>query len=492
MPPSARRTGLAAVALATLSSATRIIKIVNSCSYDVYPAVSPFKGLDDPYNDSTGWQQSSGSSKTITVPSTFQGRIWGRHGCVAQSDGTVVCVVGSCNGHALECGEAELGTGTALELRLQDATNGQYDVINLQNGAGWSMPVSVKPEANNCDEISCTPTLSTCPDDKLKLQDSYGAILGCKSACYGGIGDSNVQCCSGDYASAKACTSDKIQYFDYFHSACPTSMSYFEDYPSSGDTTQYNCLAGEDNGFTFTFCPDGDGDSNPSGSAASSGSGAKSGAGTSATSGGDNTDTGGAMPTGTAGNTQPSGVNALTASLSVNATATSSQASSAAASSALSAVATSASAAHSASTPSASASSSSSDDSSSSSSGMSNTMLYGIGGGVGAVAIIAVIIIGVCVHRRNQREAAQTANVEAAQAQAASASRAQPAARATTQGYMAVSRSGSNRSRSALLSQSEHDDSDATGSSEDEKQAAPSRSTSSRSLGRRSSRSSRR
>lgn len=103
---------------------------------------------------------------------------------------------GACIDNALQCADNEFGGGaTSAEIRLQSQQQQQYDAYGLTNGGGWGVPIGIKPAGKGCDAVSCTPTLSTCPDDKLKLQDSYGNILGCNSACYGGLGDSNVQCC---------------------------------------------------------------------------------------------------------------------------------------------------------------------------------------------------------------------------------------------------------------------------------------------------------
>lgn len=191
---------------------------MNQCTYDVWPVAVPFGEQKQEYSDDRGWEAKAGSTKAITVPSDWIGRIWGRHGCVPGADGsTVACVTGACLDNALQCADNELGGGaTSAEIRLQSQQSGQYDLYGLTNGGGWGVPIGIKPQAKGCDAVSCTPTLATCPDDKLKLQDSYGNVLGCNSACYGGIGDSNVQCCKGDYENAASCTPDLIEYYAYF------------------------------------------------------------------------------------------------------------------------------------------------------------------------------------------------------------------------------------------------------------------------------------
>ncbi|KAL7343920.1 thaumatin [Rhodotorula toruloides] len=221
--------GLAVGVLAGTSLAARTIEIQNACSYTVFPAISSLGGGTEAYNGEHGWESPSGSTKSISVPNAWAGRVWGRHGCVKSSDGaTVNCVTGGCTGNKVQCGDGELGgAATSAEFRLQSQANGQVDMYDLQNGGGWGIPIGIKPQQGGCDAISCTPTLSTCPDARLMLKDSYGQILGCNSACYAGVGDTNIQCCKGDYASPQACTPDKIQFYSYFKAGCKNAYAYF-------------------------------------------------------------------------------------------------------------------------------------------------------------------------------------------------------------------------------------------------------------------------
>ncbi|GAA5972332.1 hypothetical protein JCM11641_002412 [Rhodosporidiobolus odoratus] len=485
---------LAVVAFAGSSSAGgRTIKIVNKCSFSVWPVVSPFTNQKEPYADDKAWEATSGSSKSITVSSKFTGRIWARHGCVKQTDGTLNCVTGACADNAFECKDGELGTATNLELRLSSSNNGQYDVIDLQNGGGWSMPVEVVPEGDDCSSISCTPTLSTCPAE-LALQDSYGNVLGCLSSCYAHVGDAAVQCCSGDYSNADSCTPDLITYRDYFKNACPHAYSYFQDSRTGQPTVDYLCSSEDDPGFTFTFCPDGDGDSAGGNAGAAGASGAKSGSNASASggkggsaAGSDKTASGAAgQPTGSGGDAAPSGIAALTSAASVDASSALSiqQADSVTPTKAPA----STGAAVPSSSPSSSSGSSSAEEDSSDSEGttlgMSSTMLWGLIAVVAVFAILAIGITAFCVHRRRQKQAAQ-ANEAASDTEAGSAGgQAASMSQAKTgnnpaQNYNTLGRSGSSRSRAsrALLSSS---DSGSSSSEEDVAHFRPASSAASR------------
>ena len=215
------------------------------------------------------------------------------------------------------------GGATSVEFRLRTAQNGEYDVYDLNNGGGWGVPVGVKPVGKNCDSISCTPTLATCPDPKLALKDSYGQILGCASACYGGIGNSDQQCCNGAFAEAAKCTPDLIQFYSYFKEPCRHAYAYYQDSRQGSPTVNFLCKAEGDPGFMVTFCPEGDGDSGPKGGAATStGRKTKSTGGGAATG---NTNESGKIgePTGTAAAvTQPSDIPAISAVPSLNVTST--------------------------------------------------------------------------------------------------------------------------------------------------------------------------
>ncbi|GAA5955210.1 hypothetical protein JCM21900_002239 [Sporobolomyces salmonicolor] len=145
---------------AVLGSTSRTVKIVNSCPYTVWPAVSGFTDNSEPYSDTPGWEQKSGEFKSVTVPSTWNGRIWGRRACKTDSSGTLNCVAGGCSG-GLDCGDGALGESMALELRLSSSNNGEYDVYDLQNGAGWRASGAGKGSysgRNSITEADDTPT----------------------------------------------------------------------------------------------------------------------------------------------------------------------------------------------------------------------------------------------------------------------------------------------------------------------------------------------
>ncbi|BGO99254.1 hypothetical protein RTBOTA2_000325 [Rhodotorula toruloides] len=487
--------GLAAGLLAGTSLAARTIEIQNACSYTVFPAISSLGGGTEAYNGEHGWESPSGSTKSIAVPNAWAGRVWGRHGCVKSSDGaTVNCVTGGCTGNKIQCGDGELGgAATSAEFRLQSQANGQVDMYDLQNGGGWGVPIGIKPQQSGCDAVSCTPTLSTCPDARLMLKDSYGQVLGCNSACYAGIGDSNIQCCKGDYASPQTCTPDKIQFYSYFKAGCKNAYAYFQDSNANGDETGFVCKSSGNSGFTVIFCPEGDGDS----------AGGKSGGKTTkaSSSGGAATRSGDTTRSGNPG--QATVTNDLSASLpassaistgaaSANSTASASASSStsgSASDSGAAAVPTATDATVAESVPTGTATadeanaSTTAGTTTSSPTSLSKPVIFAIGGGIVLIAIVGVILVCFISRRKNRQDAAAAAQGAPAPAQGRSKkpppgsdeeATAADTNRNPAQGYNALGHPSRRRSRHALLSSASESESDSSlfSPSEDEKRSA--------------------
>ncbi|GAA6058552.1 hypothetical protein JCM10212_006991 [Sporobolomyces blumeae] len=473
--------------VAPFASAARTIEIVNECDFSVWPAVSAFSGNEEAYTDEPGWEAKPGSKKAITVPSTWMGRIWGRRACVTDTSGKLVCVAGGCD-NGLDCGEAVLAEATALELRLQSSTNGQYDVIDLQNGGGWSIPTKVSPEATKCAEIECTPDLEGCPKEEMQLKDSYGVILGCASACFAGVGEAEIQCCMGDHQTSDTCTSDMIFAYDYFKAPCKNSYAYFQDRKAT--TVDILCPAEGDPGFTLTFCYDGNGLVGDGGSTGSSGgSSTKTKSGESGAATGEE-----GVPTGTAAS-KPSDIPALssaaapqnitsatgsaTASGSASASGHASAASTGATASSTKGAGTSDDADEDDSTATgtataASSSSSGSDWTSGEVLGMSTPIFAAVVGGVAVVGILAVVGVCLCMRKKGTSPAAGRQAVSDDAVSAAGPGMGQSQASNNPGQSYSLGRKRSS-GRRALLAQHESSDSEASSSAfseeEDEKPA---------------------
>ncbi|GAA5922602.1 uncharacterized protein JCM15063_003359 [Sporobolomyces koalae] len=390
------------------SHGQRTIVVENKCDYNVYPAVSAFPGNTESYTGEAGWEAPPGKKHSITVPSTWKGRIWARRGCMTNTEGLLVCVAGGCAG-GWNCGEGALGESTAFELRLKSSTNAQYDVYNLQNGGGWSVPTRVKPQAKSCTGVECVPDLDGCPQEEMKLKDSYGVTLGCSSACFAHVGDSNVQCCTGDYGNSETCTPGMIIGYDYFKTPCKNSYAYFQD--RSTTTVDMLCPSEGDPGFTLTFCPDGNGGKAPAANGTDVGS-------ESTISQADGS------PTGT-GQAKPTDIPALTSAASVEGPGSAESPTSPSDTSTSSSTSSTASSAHSLATPATPAeekSSATSDATSTASTfvngeimGLKTPVFAGVVGGIAVVGILAVVGICLCMRRGNSAAPAQTRTASASQ-----------------------------------------------------------------------------
>ncbi|GAA5995066.1 thaumatin family protein [Rhodotorula paludigena] len=477
---------LALVALSQRGLGQRDVKLQNDCSYPVWAAVVPFSDNAEAYGGDRSIELKAGGSKVVQVPSSWSGRMWARHGCVS-SGNKLACVTGGCSNGLAACDDGDLaGAATAVEMRLQFVENGQYDVYDLSNGGGWGVPTGIKPVAKSCEEINCTPALKQCPEE-LQVLDSYGAILGCKSACYAQIGDSDVQCCAGKYADPRVCTPDLITHYSYFKDSCPNAYAAFQDSRAGDPTVNFMCPSAGDSGFFVTFCPEGDGDS------AGTGEGQSQPTGLAETTGQDDeagptvtNDVGDALPTGEPTSSKPAS-KSLGDALPSNLTVASSSATSsgAGAGSAASTSKSATSSGLSAPLPSSSSNADGSSMEETTEDGETTSLIPGVSNVVLGiiVAVVAVILIGgaiaaiVISHRKNkatdrQRQQQQQAaaagttrgpadsddsDVEKGRSSGAggsSGSNQNPA-----QGYNSLAH-GRRRSRHALLSSSESELSD--------------------------------
>ncbi|GAA5926543.1 hypothetical protein JCM1841_001441 [Sporobolomyces salmonicolor] len=341
-------------------------------------AVSGFTDNTEPYSDTPGWEQKSGEFKSVTVPSTWNGRIWGRRACTTDSSGTLNCVAGGCSG-GLDCGDGALGESTALERRLWSSNNGEYNVYDLQNGAGWSILTQVVPATDNCSSIACTTTLETCPQNSMMLNDSYG---------------------NGDYNSATTCIPSIIQDYDYFKTPGEHFYAYFQESRSGQPTVDYLCPSEGDRGYTVTFML------------------RASGTGKDSYSEGDSMTEADGTPTGTAVASPATLVPALTSAASVEASTAQTAAQTMADAAASSASTTSASPSN---DPSASSSSSTSTIL-----GVSTPIFAGIVGGAVIIAPIAITAICICIKKKRRQPQEGDVEVERDTATTAAAGQTAP------------------------------------------------------------------
>lgn len=221
----------------------RVITFVNTTSQTIWPAAQA-----DPKAPlaQTGWVVPPGGSVSILMPDNWNGRLWGRTGCVFNSSGDGHCVTGDCDGH-FQCGSAgSVSPETLAEFDL-DAWDGMdfYDV-NLD---GFNLPMWVnhtggttpdKISSTGCVPAGCTHNLlATCPS---VLQDKVNGVeVGCFTAC--NVFGTDQYCCAGAWSSRAACQPTKwpVDYAAIFKAAEPTGYSYVYDDATSVFTCSGDC-----------------------------------------------------------------------------------------------------------------------------------------------------------------------------------------------------------------------------------------------------------
>jgi Thaumatin family len=230
----------AAAASPTATAGARKVTFVNHVSQTVWVAASP-----DPAHPlrATGWVLRPGHSLTITVPNHWNGRFWGRTGCVFQH-GRGHCQTGDCAGELQCTGWGTIPT-TLAEYNL-DAWRGLdfYDV-SMVDGSNLPMYINVtkgkaakKVNVRGCIPAGCTKQVD-CP--KVLQIKAGGKIVGCISACahFG----SDQYCCRGKWAARSKCNPAKwpVDYARVFKRAEPYAYSYVYDDATSVYVCSGNC-----------------------------------------------------------------------------------------------------------------------------------------------------------------------------------------------------------------------------------------------------------
>jgi hypothetical protein len=202
----------------------------------------------------TGWVLPAGQSVTITVPNNWNGRFWGRTGCVFNSQGTGHCETGDCGGK-FQCTGWGTIPATLAEYDM-DAWDGMdfYDV-SMVDGSNLPMYINIAV-GGTPDKISpegCVPAGCTTPVDcPSALQVAVdGSVVACESACarFG----TDQYCCRGQWASRAACNPAQwpVDYAAVFKKAEPYAYSYVDD----DATSVFTCSGGCDYRITFGVTP---------------------------------------------------------------------------------------------------------------------------------------------------------------------------------------------------------------------------------------------
>ncbi|GLT82639.1 hypothetical protein SLE2022_009980 [Rubroshorea leprosula] len=228
--------------LSGVYSSTFTVK--NMCSYSVWPGI--LSGAGTPELSPTGFVLQAGESATLSIPTSWSGRLWGRTYCTQDSSGKFSCLTGDCGSSTVECsGSGAAPPATLAEFTLNGA--GGLDFYDISVVDGYNLPMMVAPQGGtggNCSSTGCSVDLNgECPAE-LKVVDESDEGVACKSAC-NAFGEAQF-CCSGAYASPATCRPST--YSEFFKTSCPQAYSYAYD----DGTSTFTCAGAN---YIITFCP---------------------------------------------------------------------------------------------------------------------------------------------------------------------------------------------------------------------------------------------
>ncbi|KAF5455760.1 hypothetical protein F2P56_025306 [Juglans regia] len=219
--------------------------LINKCEQTVWPGILSNAGV--PSLSTTGFSLQTGESKTITAPTSWGGRFWGRTLCSKDSTDKFSCVTGDCGSGKIECS----GNGAAPPATLAEFTldgSGGLDFFDVSLVDGYNLPMQVVPQGGtgqNCTTTGCISDLNdSCPSELKVTSAEADGNVACKSACEA-FGQPQY-CCSGAYATPDTCKPST--YSQIFKSACPHAYSYAYD----DRTSTFTCASAD---YTITFCP---------------------------------------------------------------------------------------------------------------------------------------------------------------------------------------------------------------------------------------------
>ncbi len=250
--PTSKAPAPSASAPAAAPPGSREVTFVNKVSQTIWVAAAqnPAHPLAV-----TGWVLPAGRSVTITVPDHWNGRFWGRTGCVFQA-GAGHCQTGDCAGRFQCTGNGTI-PATLAEYDL-DAWDGLdfYDV-SMVDGSNLPMYINVtqgsaanQVSQDGCVAAGCTKPVA-CPS-ALQVK-SGGLTVACESACarFG----TDQYCCRGAWAARSQCNPAKwpVDYAAVFKTAEPYAYSYVDD----DATSVYTCKGDCDYRITFGVTPGG-------------------------------------------------------------------------------------------------------------------------------------------------------------------------------------------------------------------------------------------
>jgi hypothetical protein len=242
----------AAPARAAAAAGAHLVTFVNRVTQTIWVAAAqnPAHPLAR-----TGWTLKPGHSLTITVPAHWNGRFWGRTGCVFRH-GHGHCQSGDCGGQYQCSGNGSI-PATLAEYDMNAWDGMDFYDVSMVDGSNLPMFINVthgtaanRVSGRGCVAAGCTTPVN-CPS-VLRVQ-AAGAVVGCESACarFG----TDQYCCRGAWAPRSACNPAQwpVDYAAVFKKAEPYAYSYADDDATSTFVCQGRC----DYRITFGLTPPG-------------------------------------------------------------------------------------------------------------------------------------------------------------------------------------------------------------------------------------------
>ena len=246
---SARAAGSGQVGSA-VANGSRKVTFVNKVKQTIWVAASP--DASHPIAR-TGWILRPGHSVTVTIPNHWNGRFWGRTGCVFHA-GRGHCATGDCDGK-FQCPGYGSIPATLAEYNLDAWDNLDFYDVSMVDGSNLPMYINVtkgkaakRVSTRGCMPAGCTKAVR-CP--RVLQVRAGGKVVACKSACarFG----TDQYCCRGKWAARSQCNPAKwpVDYAAVFKRAEPYAYSYADD----DATSVYVCSGRCDYRIVFGVTP---------------------------------------------------------------------------------------------------------------------------------------------------------------------------------------------------------------------------------------------
>lgn len=117
--------------------------LTNQCTYPVWAGL--LSGAGTPPLPTTGFPLEPSQSNSISIPTSWSGRIWGRTKCSTDDTGKFSCVTGDCGSGAVECnGSGVAPPATLAEFTLNGANGMDFYDVSLVDG--YNLPIMIVPK----------------------------------------------------------------------------------------------------------------------------------------------------------------------------------------------------------------------------------------------------------------------------------------------------------------------------------------------------------